>query len=91
MSLRSLSVELAVFFLSDIKSQGLKASLQTKVMVIPNILHASPRTGTSGTGPSPLWIPALTILTDRRIDSILRFLSVALYQSPPSTGDSQRV
>ena len=39
------SVEPSVFFLSDVKSQELKVSLQTKVMAIPNILNAMPHSG----------------------------------------------
>ena len=42
------SVEPSVFFLSDVKSQELKVSLQTKVMAIPNILNAIPHTGKMG-------------------------------------------
>ena len=42
------SVEPSVFFLSDVKSQELKVSLQTKVMAIPNILNAMPHTGKMG-------------------------------------------
>ena len=42
------SVEPSVFFLSDVKSQELKLSLQTKVMAIANILNAMPHTGKMG-------------------------------------------
>ena len=41
-------MEPSVFFLSDVKSQDLKVSLQTKVMAIPNILNVTPHTGKMG-------------------------------------------
>ena len=69
------SVEPSVFFLSDVKSQELKVSLQTKVMAIPNILNAMPHTGKMG-----LIVRSLSI----------RFhFEVPLYHPPPPTGENQ--
>lgn len=68
------SVEPSVFFLSDVKSQELKVSLQTKVMAIPNILNAMPHTGKMG-----------LIVNHYLLDSILRFLPV-----PASASSSNR-
>ena len=49
MNLRQPTVEITSFFLNDIISQELKAGLQTKVVVIPNILNAT--LWTRATGP----------------------------------------
>ena len=69
------SVEPSVFFLSDVKSQELKVSLQTKVMAIPNILNALPHTGKMR-----LTVQSLSV----------RFhFEVPLYQPPPPTGENQ--
>lgn len=42
------SAELTLLFLSDTKSKELRVSLQTKVMVIPNIFNPTPQTGKTG-------------------------------------------
>ena len=71
-------MEPSVFFLSDVKSQELKVSLQTKVMDIPNILNAMPHTGKMG-----LIVRSLSIRFHFELPP------VPLYQLPPPTGENQ--